>query len=461
MTDKNTIKNWFQNGMKPTQEQFWAWQDSYWHKTETINQNQIEGLAESLANKADASNVELKANADATNIDVEEWRRELRVGDLPTNIALIDEDDTEGNVYTKEQCNGFLNSKIEIPTYGDDATSMLVGLTDDKIPTLVLLDDVMKNVSNSDMKIPEGQVRKVDVSGAKLLLEGLEDRTSDASFRRRLITNDRGETAYTESSGIQTTFNVPARIDISYPNKINNANYIVPPTTSEDVREIFEMIKGLESDFRFTDFKASEFVLTKKPQERFPQALKDQNYQLPEPFIFQDGKIIKNQETKFPNYFQTQEYLANNEDLNCLYSILFDKELPEDKKWIIRFRSYNRAPLTSEHILAFRNSRDLGLKFDISTDIYYNSSFPHGYYGWGFQGKYLSDKGANPYNYTYLMKVGSKLAFLTHNYLNGAIELSFIDIVPENYKYFKILITDNCANTPTGIIKDISYYIEN
>lgn len=78
MTDKNTIQNWFRNGLKPTQEQFWAWQDSYFHKSEKISQTQIEGLGDSLANKADASQI-------------------------PSNIATVDSGDVEGNVHTKEQ----------------------------------------------------------------------------------------------------------------------------------------------------------------------------------------------------------------------------------------------------------------------------------------------------------------------------------------------------------------------
>ncbi|WP_376777258.1 hypothetical protein [Flavobacterium covae] len=38
------IKNWFKTGSKPTQEQFWAWMDSFWHKSEKIPINKIEGI---------------------------------------------------------------------------------------------------------------------------------------------------------------------------------------------------------------------------------------------------------------------------------------------------------------------------------------------------------------------------------------------------------------------------------
>ncbi|MGR3791550.1 hypothetical protein [Flavobacterium columnare] len=44
MTAIETIKNWFKTGSKPTQEQFWAWMESYWHKSEKIPINQIDGI---------------------------------------------------------------------------------------------------------------------------------------------------------------------------------------------------------------------------------------------------------------------------------------------------------------------------------------------------------------------------------------------------------------------------------
>lgn len=48
----STLKNWFKNGLKPTQEQFWNWMDSYWHKDETIPTSKIENLDSILTSKA-------------------------------------------------------------------------------------------------------------------------------------------------------------------------------------------------------------------------------------------------------------------------------------------------------------------------------------------------------------------------------------------------------------------------
>jgi hypothetical protein len=56
-TNINTLKQWFKNGLKPSQEQFWAWMDSYWHKEEKIPVAVIEGINEILQGKADTETV--------------------------------------------------------------------------------------------------------------------------------------------------------------------------------------------------------------------------------------------------------------------------------------------------------------------------------------------------------------------------------------------------------------------
>jgi hypothetical protein len=45
---KDTLKSWFRTGLYPTQEQFWDWMDSYYHKLEGINFDDVTGLIEYL-----------------------------------------------------------------------------------------------------------------------------------------------------------------------------------------------------------------------------------------------------------------------------------------------------------------------------------------------------------------------------------------------------------------------------
>lgn len=54
ITPISTLKRRFANFLKPTQEHFWAWMDSYWHKDENIPMNKIEGLSTALEGTASA-----------------------------------------------------------------------------------------------------------------------------------------------------------------------------------------------------------------------------------------------------------------------------------------------------------------------------------------------------------------------------------------------------------------------
>lgn len=54
ITQKKTLKKWFSNFMKPAQEHFAAWIDSYWHKSEQIPMSNIEGLSKAFENTASA-----------------------------------------------------------------------------------------------------------------------------------------------------------------------------------------------------------------------------------------------------------------------------------------------------------------------------------------------------------------------------------------------------------------------
>ena len=78
----NTIKKWFKTGSKPTQEQFWNWIDSFWHKDELIPQDKVQDLETTLSGKADADQLANKANADATGLTEEQiakWREALGI----------------------------------------------------------------------------------------------------------------------------------------------------------------------------------------------------------------------------------------------------------------------------------------------------------------------------------------------------------------------------------------------
>lgn len=75
IVSKSQLKNWFRNGLKPVQEHFWNWMDSFWHKGEKIPTSSIDGLESYFDNIA--SDLNSRAMRDASNIsedDAQKWR---------------------------------------------------------------------------------------------------------------------------------------------------------------------------------------------------------------------------------------------------------------------------------------------------------------------------------------------------------------------------------------------------
>ena len=225
MTEKNILQNWFVTGAKPTQEQFWAWQESYWHKSESIPVEMVQGLGDILGNKADTDQLKNKANLDTSNLTNEyvlAWKKALGVGELPSNIATIDEGSKQGNTYTK--------TKID-----------------------ELLENSGKNLENTDLQIPAGVVRTLNVEGAKFQISGLVNKKADASFSRRLKTNERGEIGYSDEADI--IVNIPERFasTASIANTTITVNHIFPnaiperPNFAEEIQKI--MAKYQTYDF--------------------------------------------------------------------------------------------------------------------------------------------------------------------------------------------------------------------
>ncbi len=113
-TPKNTLKQWFVTGAKPLQAQYWAWLDSYWHKSEPISINAIDGLGEILESKADADQLQHYALLDASNIGVNQgaWRTALGINDItPPDVDLT-------NYYTKPEVDSLLeNVTVDLSNY--------------------------------------------------------------------------------------------------------------------------------------------------------------------------------------------------------------------------------------------------------------------------------------------------------------------------------------------------------
>ncbi len=90
-TDKSILKGWFSTGLKPGQDQFWAWMDSYYHKKDLVPMTAVDGLENALTKKAEASSLQYFAVKDGSNItETENWKNKLGVNLLDSLKANKD-----------------------------------------------------------------------------------------------------------------------------------------------------------------------------------------------------------------------------------------------------------------------------------------------------------------------------------------------------------------------------------
>lgn len=60
LADRNTIKQWFKRGLKPLQEHFWTWIDSFWHKSDKLPISSIQDLGATLDNKSNVDHIHIQ-----------------------------------------------------------------------------------------------------------------------------------------------------------------------------------------------------------------------------------------------------------------------------------------------------------------------------------------------------------------------------------------------------------------
>lgn len=141
----STIKDWFRNGLRPTQSHFWATWDSFWHKDEQIPVTSIENLQENLDEKVDVETYEIeKVNFQNTsfknvgtgtpNTDtIEPAYREGKIGiGEPNPIETVDVIGSGKFQYT------YSDGSIARATLGGENTSSEIGLPSGFIKTNTL-----------------------------------------------------------------------------------------------------------------------------------------------------------------------------------------------------------------------------------------------------------------------------------------------------------------------------------
>ena len=385
MTEKNILQNWFVTGAKPTQEQFWAWMESYWHKSESIPTEKILGLSEVLTNKADVEMLQHKANLDSSNLTNEHvlaWKKALGVGELPTNIATIDEGNKQGNTYTKARVDE-------------------------------LLENSGKNLANADLQIPAGTVRTLDVTGAKFGIQGLENKSSDKAFNSRVVMNKFGHIAINDNPEIITNFTVPDRINLNVTENFANV--------------VSEMIPYHIAD---EDLPAE---IAKDSQRKSIL----QNYIT----VPTDGVITVNGDrgVDIRSKLYVQDYITamSVKERKAVVNVVFNKEFPEDKDWIITFYTdlpYHLPYRSSGALFGFRESKVEKCDCDLTKSIFKTSDGGRGDTKIIFKDYYYNNKivfQADNVRF-WAIKKGSTLTIMLQSLESGQIA---IDIRPYKSEY--------------------------
>ena len=273
-------------------------------------------LNKDLETKADKTDLNAKANADASQLtpeNIAQWKEKLGVGELPSNIATIDEGEKVGNTYTKARVDE-------------------------------LLENSGKNLANADLQIPAGTVRTLNVTGAKLGIQGLENKSSDKAFNSRVVMNKFGHIAINDNPEIITNFTVPDRINLNVTENFANVTFNKKPNYSQDIIDALNFIKTI-NDKDYTKFHVSEMIPYHIADEDLPAEIaKDsqrksilQNYIT----VPTDGVITVNGDrgVDIRSKLYVQDYITamSVKERKAVVNVVFNKEFPEDKDWIITF----------------------------------------------------------------------------------------------------------------------------
>lgn len=342
MTNKEKIKSWFTTGSKPTQYQFWTWMDSYWHKDETIPQANIEGLDKSLEAKAEATAVEDKANKEATNLseeNVTQWKEALGVGELPSNIATVDEEEKVGNVHTKEQIGKLLDKKLTSPTEvaSIDDYPYVVAVDQLGYPARLQGWELGKNVANSKPTteagagINLGAIWDIDTKGFPLRIRGLDNKKIDPTHNLKVKMNADGQLSVSDEPDLVVSIPEEFKSTASIASTTINVNHIFPnpvpelPNFAEEIKQImaeyknynFERVTGEQINLWLKDGQDSNAnkiegnsILIDSNRANFGQNIKLIEFDVPGIILPHDKNFIVDFEMRIVSWNNTGENIA-------------------------------------------------------------------------------------------------------------------------------------------------------
>lgn len=266
------LKNWFKNGLKPAQEHFWNWMDSYWHKDEKIPQNQVDGLDEYF--NTIASEISKRASVDASNLsneNVEDWKEKLGVTEvLDKNVQItvendylkIDEGDSQAdfNAAVVER----IISKLDTPEDTDTPSNFPFAVLVNEAGKAAKVDatELGKNIGNTNMELDEP--RKLDTNGNPFSIENLPDKSGDATFTDFLGKSQSGQMAKVGYQAFKKQVEGWTEAQkIEYGQILNggfstggiSVNMISPPVFEKENNDLYIVLRGLNLNLHPTDRK--------------------------------------------------------------------------------------------------------------------------------------------------------------------------------------------------------------
>lgn len=478
-TDKNTLKNWFKTGLKPLQTHFWAWLDSYWHKDEQIPQDKINGLADTLSNKAETTAVDAKANADASGLSEENkvtWKEALGVGEVPDNIAKIDTDSEQGNVYDKEQIEELLENSgknianADLTTTGTRTFTQAHNYTHNTAGYfyyLTGLPDKSADTTFDRMRVQDAHGQEAWSNGKPVLeslmasLQGVKNaRTGnyDLNFSEYLVFNPTtGKLAKSDRPQIVTNFNVPGSMNIHH--NVNNINLVYngpTPDVPENIRTIMNRVKELNS-LNYTKFQDSDIIISNMPNSEFPASLRD--FTIPKLWEMKEaGKLEVVSNLNIPREFLDVQYKTDNRDFT-ITQMQMNVELPADKDWVVKMVSWAERFYFYFDAIGF--SPGIGLhKIDITRD------FRTGHFGTQLRDQKSRVVVSSYKRDIYFMKSGNVVFVLAFSFVSGTYE-SYTMPYADGMRFLTLKIGINeleygIADKVKGpFFTDMSYWVDN
>ena len=207
MTAIETLKQWFSNLKKPTQEQFWAWLDSFWHKSEKIPMASVEGLdklvegtasAEQLSNHLNDSNAH-KVLFDEVKKQIQDINTILQVDDV--SLDTLQEIVTELKIH--RQLSDLITTKIDKEIFG-----LALEVTDNTILSKEHAGRVLRCNNDTDINLdfstfPDNALLSVVKGGSANIIFTGKTLVGDSS-----ITGAKGSTASLVVCGTEVISNV-------------------------------------------------------------------------------------------------------------------------------------------------------------------------------------------------------------------------------------------------------------